>query len=63
MKFAIYFDAALSGGPVDGRVLLMISKSDDPEPRFQVRSGLKAIAVFGFDDPGDLDRGAVALEE
>ena len=49
MKFAIYFDAALSGGPVDGRVLLMISKSDDPEPRFQVRSGLKAIAVFGFD--------------
>ena len=49
MKFAIYFDAALSGGPVDGRVLLMISKSDDPEPRVQVRSGLKSIAVFGVD--------------
>ncbi len=52
MRFAIHYDAALDSGPVDGRVILMISDRDDVEPRFQVQSGLKAIQVFGADVDG-----------
>ncbi len=49
MKFAIHYDAALAGGPVDGRIILLISDRDDVEPRFQVQPGIKAIQLFGMD--------------
>jgi hypothetical protein len=49
MRFAIHYEAELSAGPVDGRLLLLISDRDDEEPRFQVRAGLKAIQMFGAD--------------
>ena len=48
MKFAIHYDAALAGGPVDGRIILLISDRDDVEPRFQVQPGIKAIQLFGI---------------
>ncbi|MCH9647283.1 MAG: hypothetical protein K0U98_03525 [Deltaproteobacteria bacterium] len=35
--------------PSDGRLLVMISKDDSTEPRFQVRPGVDAIQVFGID--------------
>jgi hypothetical protein len=49
MKFAIHYDAALAGGPVDGRIILLISDRDDVEPRFQVQPGVKAIQLFGME--------------
>jgi hypothetical protein len=52
MRFAIHYDGALDGGPVDGRIILLISDRDDEEPRFQVKSGLKAIQVTGIDVAG-----------
>jgi len=52
MRFAIHYDGALDGGPVDGRVILLISDRDDVEPRFQVQSGVKAIQVTGTDVDG-----------
>jgi hypothetical protein len=52
MRFAIHYEAALAPGLIDGRVLLLISDRDEVEPRFQVRSGLKAIQVLGIDVEG-----------
>ncbi len=52
MRFAIHYDGALAGGPVDGRLILLISDRDDVEPRFQVHSGLQAIQVVGLDVEG-----------
>lgn len=52
MRFAIYYDGALDGGPVDGRLILLLSDRDDVEPRFQVQSGVKAIQVTGMDVEG-----------
>jgi len=49
MKFAIHYDAALASGPVDGRLILLISDRDEVEPRFQVHAGINAIQVFGLD--------------
>ncbi len=49
MKFAIHYDAALASGPVDGRLILLISDRDETEPRFQVHAGINAIQVFGKD--------------
>jgi hypothetical protein len=49
MRFAIHYDAALASGPVDGRIILLISDRDETEPRFQVQSGIKAIQLFGID--------------
>lgn len=48
MQFAIHYDATLASGPMDGRLILMISDRDDVEPRFQVRPGIKAIQVFAI---------------
>ena len=50
--FAISYSSALAGGPFDGRIILLLAKDDSTEPRFQVRSGVSAIAVFGIDVEG-----------
>ena len=57
LSVAVTFDSSAAAEPLDGRLLLLISKSDSVEPRFQVRPGLKAIQLFGTDveamAPGD----------
>jgi len=50
--FTISFDAEVLDDAVDGRVLLMLAKSDEEEPRFQVRSGVRAIPIYGVDVEG-----------
>jgi len=49
LEFAVSFDSALEPEPVDGRLVLIISNREDPEPRFQVSAGVDAPQVFGLD--------------
>jgi hypothetical protein len=52
VEFEVTFPSEVEAAAVDGRVLLLISTSGDQEPRFQVRSGVKAIQIFGVDVDG-----------
>lgn len=47
LKFAISFPAASSKDAIDGRMLLLISKNDSREPRFQINEDLTTQQVFG----------------
>ena len=49
LVFEISFTRELSNAPLDGRVLLIISKDDKQEPRFQVDEGLGSQQAFGVD--------------
>jgi hypothetical protein len=42
----------LGAEPLDGRVLLMLSTSDEKEPRFLISEGVKSQQVFGVDAEG-----------
>lgn len=57
-SFALSFSADASSEALDGRLLLILSKDDKSEPRFQVRPGVNAVQIFGMnvDDmaPGDV---------
>ncbi len=46
-RFEISYDKAAHGGPLTGRVMLMISRTQTPEPRAQVAPN--AIPIFGVD--------------
>ena len=48
-SFEISFARSAESAPLDGRILLMLSRDDSTEPRFQVRAGVDAIQVFGVD--------------
>jgi len=48
-RFRISFPASARRQPVDGRVLLMLSRTAVPEPRFQVNDGLDSAQIFGVD--------------
>src|SRR6476661_4643695 len=51
-KFEISFPAAVDKGPIDGRLLLLISTQTDGEPRFQISEDLSTQQVFGVDVEG-----------
>ena len=55
-EFEVSFPSGVEAGAVDGRVLLLIATSDETEPRFQVRPGVRAIQIFGI-DVDDLEPG------
>src|SRR5271167_839941 len=49
-RFAISFDSKLSPTPLDGRVYVVISTKEDPEPRTQIlEEEVKSQQVFGVD--------------
>jgi len=52
LKFKISFDQTSSTEPLDGRVILVIAASEQPEPRFQVSAGIEAPQIFGIDIDG-----------
>jgi hypothetical protein len=52
LEFAIAFPEAVASESIDGRVILLLSTSDETEPRFQVRAGVKAVQLFGVDVEG-----------
>lgn len=49
LRFAISFPAASSREALDGRLLLLISKDNSREPRFQINEDLNTQQVFGVD--------------
>jgi len=49
-RFAISFDSQLSPAPLDGRVYVVISTTNDPEPRDQILEiEVKSQQIFGID--------------
>ena len=52
LKFEISFPASLDKGPIDGRLLLLISTNTEGEPRNQINEDLNTQQVFGIDVDG-----------
>jgi hypothetical protein len=52
LRFAVSFPQERAEGPVDGRLLLLISTDGTDEPRFQVNDGAGTQLVFGADIDG-----------
>jgi len=52
LEFRVSFPEALSSEAQDGRVILIISKAEEGEPRFQVDVGPTGQQVFGIDVHG-----------
>ncbi|MEM7205420.1 MAG: hypothetical protein AAF628_34510 [Planctomycetota bacterium] len=51
-RFSLTLPAELAPGPLDGRLLLMLAKSGEREPRFQMGDGPSGQQVFGVDVEG-----------
>lgn len=51
-RFALSFPESLAKGPLDGRLLLLVSTREDGEPRFQISDGPDSQLVFGIDVEG-----------
>jgi len=50
LRVEVSYPASLNGGPLDGRVLLLLSTDDSAEPRFQISdTSLDSQQVFGVD--------------
>ncbi|PTM10957.1 MAG: hypothetical protein DA408_14730 [Bacteroidetes bacterium] len=47
--FQILLPDSLADGPLDGRLLLLLSKNDEAEPRFQIEDGPTTQLAFGMD--------------
>ncbi|MCH8126024.1 hypothetical protein IIC38_08695 [candidate division KSB1 bacterium] len=60
LKFSISFSTEISNQALDGRILLMMSKNDDNEPRFQINDGANTQLIFGI-NVDDLKPGEQAL--
>jgi hypothetical protein len=51
-RFAVRVAPGLAPGPLDGRLLLLVSKDESQEPRFQIEDGPKSQQAFGIDVDG-----------
>ena len=51
-RFEVVVPGDLASAPVDGRVLLLVSTTDDPEPRLQRLRSLDSPLIFGVDVDG-----------
>ena len=51
-RFHISYPETFDKGPLDGRLLLLISTSTEGEPRFQINEDLNTQQVFGIDVEG-----------
>jgi len=60
LTFGISFSADRSSEALDGRMLLLVSKDDSREPRFQINDNANSQVVFGVDVEG-LQPGAEAV--
>ncbi len=52
LSFSITYPEALQKGPLDGRLLVMISSNDKEEPRFQISDSPSTEIAFGIDLEG-----------
>ncbi len=62
-SFALSFSADASTESRDGRLLLLLSKDDASEPRFQVRPGIDAVQMFGMNVEGLAPGDTVILDD
>jgi hypothetical protein len=51
-RFAVRVAPGLATGPLDGRLLLLLSRDESQEPRFQIEDGPKSQQAFGIDVDG-----------
>jgi hypothetical protein len=58
VRFEVSFDRAVQSEPITGRVILIIARSERPEPRLQI--GPNATPIFGV-DAENLSPGQVAV--
>src|SRR6201999_4097628 len=49
---SISFPSAQSAKPLDGRLMLLLSNNDSPEPRMQINDSAKSQIVFGMNVDG-----------
>ena len=52
LSFDVRLPAGQGGDPVDGRLLLLLSRDDRREPRFQIADGVATQQVFGVEVDG-----------
>ena len=52
LRFSVSFPAEKSSAPLDGRLLLLVSKNNTREPRLQISEDLTTQQVFGMDLEG-----------
>lgn len=52
LKIAVSYSRTLEAGPVDGRLLLLMSNDASAEPRFQIADGPSTQQAFGIDLDG-----------
>jgi hypothetical protein len=60
LRFSVSFADSVDKGPINGRILLLISSDNSREPRFQISEDLSTQQVFGIDVDG-LKPGQVAV--
>jgi hypothetical protein len=60
LKFEISFSSSAHAEPITGRVFVMISESDEREPRLQAGSWSRSVPFFGL-DVKDLNPGEVVV--
>jgi hypothetical protein len=57
LRFEVVVSPEVEQSPVDGRIILLLSTADDPEPRFQRLRSLEPPQIFGLDveslEPGE----------
>src|SRR5262245_43659208 len=63
VRFSIRYAESTEKGPLDGRLLVMLSKDPEKEPRLQIRGDLKSQQVFGMDVEGWKPGQPVALPD
>ncbi len=51
-SFSVSFPDSVADGPLDGRLILILAKDAEREPRFQVSAGVNAVQIFGVDVHG-----------
>lgn len=52
INIQVSFSEGIGSDLMDGRLLLMLSKNDEAEPRFQIGDGLKTQLIYGMDVEG-----------
>ena len=62
LKFVINYPTEKNGNILEGRVLLMLAKSDESEPRFQITYQNHTGLIYGVDALGKKPKGGVVID-
>jgi Putative esterase len=61
VRFELIVDRAVHSGPITGRIILIIARSDRPEPRFQIAPN--TVPIFGLDAEALLPGQAAIIDQ